>query len=128
VRRARLVLALLLLAGGLVSCQERVPVVVPLVTVQWDPPVDAAPDLRYEVVVSPWPTGPVTLIGTVSTTECTYTLPAEGKYRFGVRGARTVDGVEYFSAYCWSDAEGDPSPWYVSYVKALGKPQRVRLK
>jgi len=118
---------ILLFAAALASCQIKVPVA-GIVTMQWDAPADAVALEKYEVYIDTYPSGTATLVATVTVLEYTFTLPAEGSYHFGLRAIKHVAGVDTYSDYVWSSVVGTPDPWYVSYAKAAGAPQRLRVK
>ena len=118
---------ILFLAATLASCQVKV-TVPQTVTIQWDAPIDVVALERYEVYIDTYPSGAATLVATVTVLEYTFTLAAEGDYRFGLRAIRHVAGVDTYSEYLWSSVAGVPEPWYVSYRKAAGAPQKLRVK
>jgi hypothetical protein len=120
--------ALFLAAAFTASCQKSVPIIINTVTIQWDASIGAPADIRYEVFYGLYPGGTMIQVSTVSALEYVITLPAEGNYRFSVRAMRTIDGINYYSDFIYSEIDGIPEPWYISYVKILGKPQRLRVK
>ncbi len=119
---------ILFLTAALATCQVNVPVI-GSVTIAWNATPNVLPGERYEIYIDKYPatTAPV-LVTTTALFEWTFTISIEGAYRFGVRALKLVDGVTVPLEYAWSDIDGTPAPWYVTYYKATGKVQMLRVK
>jgi hypothetical protein len=130
----KILLILVMLLVALTACEAQTKVIIgSTVTVTWDaPPLGTIPvsEVAYEVVVQPYPSGTQVLVGTVTALERAITFTVEGSYKLGVRTKRTValSGDVLYSAYAWSDAEGSPAPWYVTYYESPPKVLRIRIK
>jgi hypothetical protein len=96
-----LLVLFLILSTGSVNAQQWV--TANQITVSWDPVTVVSGTVSYKTYSRPVAGGVETYLRTVTTTSDTITFTIEGRYYFGVRSVRNVDGIELESStISWS--------------------------
>lgn len=137
------------MAAGIAYGQVR-KVVPNQVTVGWDAvttlqngnPVPAGDLIKYEIYLADYPVAEAdrenpaahTLLGETDAVEWLVTLQNEGNYAVGIRSIRYVDGdtvdpdKRIENGFGWSDIDGVPVPWYLSYFIPAAKATGIYTK